>query len=710
MVSLASTPLYAIRPEATKSSKVLTELRSELRSEQPAYDYQEIRDANIRTLVSERENEIKKVLKRDFKFLFSGFRLDTLSKPAAAAVSFFLQKAFFDELLKKASLLHNNSSVTIPVIKEDPELAGQIDFVNLKAHPWLKNLQVKPSRTPLKAMVFFYEPKNIPFHTIQFEGQSYKAPVRVPLWTFPDGVLAINAAYLIANPSIVFQELEAVLWFPQVLFHWNLEPSQAEIRTQPRQAYTYEDIRDLKIQNVARDQEWEIQRVLSSGLTSILSREFRFTAPHELQNAVDNAIWEQLPTEEGLQEIQKLLQANKSRKIYLRKMVKVREVLKADWEVLARDIARFKLYFSGFSFDSQSDHQIRMGVSAFLEVLGAHEFFKARAVQVKNRITIPLMKDTPQELAYDGKTVDFENLWRERERVPLSSILFYAESEGSSNFPFEQVQLAGKLYTFPKGVPLWTFPDGVLALNVTRASEDVASVYHALGMALSRYELPRSELRKVSSQSIVHRPQAITSTADRGLNAVDYSSRRSIQAPDIPDVENGKVLSGRSAFGIQAQDAFVIDLKLIRTQYDLAVLFAVFNHFPFVLLGDDADTPIVKTIQAMNTKLPPSERVVLALSAEESLQLLQQKIADQMRRASAYPKTFTQTRLILSDQTSLDAAALQKQLGDHVVVQTTTLDQFSQTAFGVANRLELADFAAELHQKVLSQLLTAESA
>ncbi len=297
-----------------------------------------------------------------------------------------------------------------------------------------------------------------------------------------------------------------------------------------------------------------------------------------------------------------------------------------------------------------------------------------------------------------------------RSRILNTGIVFYFDDLDRPGYALRD--LAGGLHNVPP-IPVWVLRNGLITVNI-RYLDKVRSILEGALKLPDDFEekaaegvfqiyAPRSEVRKISPQSTVHRPQAIAPP-------VDFFFRRSIQVPGIPDVENGKVLSGRSAFGIQAQDAFVIDLKLIRTQYDLAVLFAVFNHFPFVLLGDDADTPIAKTIQAMNAKLPPSERVLLASSAEESLQLLQQRRADQMRRSNAYPKTFTQTRLILSDQTSLDAAALQKQLGDHVVVQTTTLDQFSQTAFGVANRLELADFAAELHQKVLSQLLTAESA
>ncbi len=689
MVSLASASVYAIRPEATQTSEVLAELRSELRSkkstyENLTYDYQGIHDSIFRDFVRWREEEIKEILKRDFKFLFSGFRLYTIND-RAIAVTLILQKAFFDEWFKRVSRLPNNSSVTIPVIKEDPEEVSKIDFTNLKDHSWIQQLRYKPFRTPLKAMVFFYEPENIPFHTIQFAGQSYKAPVRVPLWTFPDGVLAINVAYLIPNAAVIFQELNAVLTFPSLLFRFDLEPPRSEIRATVGQAYSYEQIQNLQVRKLVRDEELDVREVLISGLADLLIQGFSFERKDELRAVFDRAVLEKLNVEVAIRQVRQMLLAEEGKEFYQQKISKIRHILGDDWERFAQNIADFKFYFSGFSFDEKNDDGKQESVTEFLEAFYENKFFfKHRAVMVRNQVTIPLMKYTPLGIAFGGKTVNLEKLWREDQRVPITAVLFYIEPDVSKKGNFHQVRLDGKIYDLPRDVPVWTFSNGILALNMTHAKEDKKSILRALEMVLRRYKPRRSELREL-----------------RG---------RSIQMPVIPEMSRGKILGAKSAFGIQAQEAFVIDSKLIQTRYDLAVLLAIFNHFPFVVLVDNPDTTAVKSIQTINEKLPPSGRVGLAYSLEESLQLLNQKIAGELRRPSVYPDTFTEKRLLLSDKSTLNAAALEKQLGDSMVVKTMTLDQFSQTAFGVANRSNLVAFANELHQKVLSQLLTAESA
>jgi hypothetical protein len=166
-----------------------------------------------------------------------------------------------------------------------------------------------------------------------------------------------------------------------------------------------------------------------------------------------------------------------------------------------------------------------------------------------------------------------------------------------------------------------------------------------------------------------------------------------------------------SAFGIRAGEAFLIDSRLLRTGYDLAILWTVFRHAPFVLVGSDSEDPIVKSVEAINANVKASERIAVARDLESANALLHKKIAEQLRRlGGASTGAFTQKRILLSSRSPFDASALKKQLGDEVLVTSMTLEKFSEIALGIVNRFGLASLAEQLQRQVLNQFLISKSA
>lgn len=330
-------------------------------------------------------------------------------------------------------------------------------------------------------------------------------------------------------------------------------------------------------------------------------------------------------------------------------------------------------------------------------------------IMVDHSGSVQPLKKTNEEaakIADEVRRTVLGKLALNQSRIVNTGIVFYYDG---MNLPAHFLKdLKGEDHNVPP-VPIWVLPNGLITLNI-RHLDKIPFILEGVLKLPDDFEgkvaegvfqvyAPRSEMRKASPQSTVRRPQA-------------FFSGSSIQVPVIPPVEGRKALSGRAAFGIKAQEAFVIDAKLIQTRYDLAVLFAIFNHSPFVVLANDPETPSLKAIQAINETMPVSERVALAFSVEESLQLLNQKIAHSLRQADAYGDYFNQKRFILSHQTSLDAVGLKKQFGDHFIVKTFSLDKFSEIAFGIASRsdINLVPFARELQEKVLNQLHAAQSA
>ncbi|HXV27706.1 MAG TPA: hypothetical protein VD913_01940, partial [bacterium] len=547
----------------------------------------------------------------------------------------------------------------------------------------------KPTRMPIRTIVFFREAVDDTFHTFEVDGLPFKAPVRVPLWTFPDGILAFNVDYFAGDPSIFSHELQAALAVPWYMFHFDLVSPLPRVRSDAGLAYSYETIQDESLKNSMRSEELDIRKVLISGLSRLLVKEFYLQSfQGVIRSILYGVVMERLSVEKGIQKIKGMIKSDFDKDSYEEKINNIGEILQSDWETFVKDVASFHIYVSGSGSDTDRKRRNRHFFNKFLEGLPAKDFFKAPSVFVIERVTIPVMKLTPQDIVDHGKTLDLEDLWRQKERETIKALLFYEEPDDDDSltrFPYLHIRLEGKIYTVPKGVPLWTFPKGILAVNITDIEFKVKSVYQALEMALRR-KPGRSELRFAGIAS------------------------EHLELPTIPAVSAAKVLGARSAFGIQAQDAFVIDASLIRNSYDMAVLLTVFSHAPFVVLIENTDSEQAKLIRAVNRKLPDTGRISMAASIDEALLSLSRQKAVLMRRPGVSSTNYSQTRILLSDQFSSDAAALKKQIGDHAIVKVFSLDQFSKIAFGIVNRLGLSDFASQLQDKIFAQLRTSRSA
>jgi len=176
--------------------------RSEVRSEDPIdREWEEYRREEEK--IREIEEEAQRILGRDFSIRYSGYTFDDSHEPRHS-LSGLLGTLNLKSLIREYKKRFGDVTIPREIIRLGPDsfykVRGlwphfQVDE-RTDAEFWrFRPVRFSDERIPLTGFFFFYEESEAVFHEFEDDtGELHRIPADVPIWTLPNGVLAVNLA------------------------------------------------------------------------------------------------------------------------------------------------------------------------------------------------------------------------------------------------------------------------------------------------------------------------------------------------------------------------------------------------------------------------------------------------------------------------------------------------------------------------------------